>query len=88
MLALTEGGLAFRDDSGAFEEWPVSDLRALQGSSSELQISPASGGIVAFRLASDSPRRWEERLKGLLRAHWEREGRGEIIEFQPRIRGR
>jgi hypothetical protein len=87
-LALDGTELSFREDGGGRHGWRLADLRALQGSSSEVQVSPASGGLVAFRLAEDSPRRWEEALKAGLRAVWRHQGRGEIVEFQPRIRGR
>ena len=69
-------------------EWPLLDIRALQGSSSSLQISPLEGGVVTFRFEEESSRRWEELLKAGLRRMWSEAGRGEIAEFQPRIRVR
>lgn len=66
----------------------LADVRALQGSSSSVQLSPRSGGVAVFRFHEDSPRRWEELLAAALRRVWRESGRGEIQEFQPRIRTR
>jgi hypothetical protein len=85
-LRLSHEGLAFVEDGGRVHSWALEDVRALQGSSSTVQISPATGGVVSFRLRSDSSRRWEDLLKDRLRALWREQGRGEIVEFQPRIR--
>ena len=65
--------------------WPFMSLGAVQTSSSSLQISPKEGGLVEFRFLGDSPRRWEDLLRSGLREAYRREGRGEIVEFQPRI---
>jgi hypothetical protein len=65
--------------------WPLLDIRAVQTSSSALQISPREGGLVQFRFRIDSPRRWEELLHMALREAYRRAGLGEITEFQPRI---
>lgn len=80
--------LAFEAERGEGRTWDLLDLRALQASSSSIQISPAEGGVVAFRLHSESTYRWEELLKERLRAVWKEAGRGEIVEFQPRMRAR
>ena len=66
-------------------EWPLMELRAVQTSSSALQISPGDADIVQFKFTEDSPFRWEDLLRGLLGRAYKRAGRGEIIEFQPRI---
>lgn len=66
--------------------WPLLELRAVQGSSSSVQISPKAGGVITFRFETDSPRRWEERLREAVRRSWARAGRGPVGEFQPRIR--
>lgn len=72
-------------EGGLLEEWPLLDIRAVQTSSSSLQISPQGGGVVQFRFQGDSPRRWEDLLRRTLREAYRRAGRGEILEFQPRI---
>ncbi|MSR23048.1 MAG: hypothetical protein EXR92_05835 [Gemmatimonadetes bacterium] len=80
--------LTFLERGGRVHEWPLVDIRSLQVSASSVGISPVTGGVVSFRLHDDSPRRWDELLKEQLRAVWRDEGRGEITEFQPRIRSR
>ncbi len=65
--------------------WALLDIRAVQTSSSSLQISPKGGGVVQFRFQGDSPRRWEDLLRRALREAYRKAGRGEILEFQPRI---
>jgi hypothetical protein len=67
------------------ETWPLLDIRAVQTSSSSLQFSPVSGGLVEFRFPHDSPFRWETLLRNTLRRAYVREELGEIVEFQPRI---
>jgi len=65
--------------------WSLLEIRAVQTSSSSLQFSPRGGGLVELRFPYDSPLRWETLLRGALRRAYRREGRGEIVEFQPRI---
>jgi 1-acyl-sn-glycerol-3-phosphate acyltransferase len=66
-------------------QWSLLDLGAIQTSSSSLQISPRTGGVVKFRFSNDSVRRWEGALHRLLRHRFRADGQGEILEFQPRI---
>lgn len=66
-------------------QWDLLDIRAVQTSSRTLQISPRTGGVVAFRFPDDSLRRWEAALHRRLRERFRAEGLGEILEFQPRI---
>lgn len=68
--------------------WHLLELRALQTSSSSVQISPREGGVILFRFPEDSVKRWEELLRGAISEVWEEAGRGKVIEFQPRIRAR
>ncbi|MFW6199099.1 MAG: hypothetical protein ACOC8K_00875 [Gemmatimonadota bacterium] len=65
--------------------WDLLDLRALQASSSSLQIYTLSEELVHMRFLDDSAFRWETLLKETLRAAYRDAGRGEIVEFQPRI---
>ncbi|MCJ7626764.1 MAG: hypothetical protein MUO50_00105 [Longimicrobiales bacterium] len=67
------------------KSWPLLAIRAVQTSSSSLQFSPSSGGLVQFRFPHDSPFRWETLLRNALRRAYRRAGLGEIVEFQPRI---
>ncbi|MFW5905159.1 MAG: hypothetical protein ACOCUZ_02975 [bacterium] len=68
--------------------WELRDMRALQASSSAVQLSPVQGGVLLCRFPDDSPRRWELLLAEALQRVWTTLGRGEIVEFQPRIRAR
>ncbi len=93
-LELTETALILGSGAGAgggsedgnpSESWPLLQIRAVQTSSSSLQFSPSTGGLVQLRFPDDSPFRWETLLRGALRRAYQREGLGEIVEFQPRI---
>jgi hypothetical protein len=90
-LSLDGSTLRFEPDAageGSALAWALEELRALQTSSSSVQISPGEGGVVLFRFPYDSPRRWDDLLRRALQECWHRLGRGEIFEFQPRIRVR
>jgi hypothetical protein len=89
-LRLTEEGLEVEyreavpgEDLTSF--WPFLDIRAVQTSSSSLQFSPSTGGLLEFRFEADSPYRWERLLRNALRRTYRKAGLGEIVEFQPRI---
>lgn len=89
-LRLTEEGLEVEyheadpgEESTSF--WPFLEIRAVQTSSSSLQFSPSSGGLLEFRFEADSPYRWERLLRNALRRTYRNAGLGEIVEFQPRI---
>jgi hypothetical protein len=84
-LELSEDALVLRLDCGGSERWPLLDIRAVQTSSSSLQFSPVSGGLVEFKFPQDSPFRWEGILRECLRRVYRAAGKGEIVEFQPRI---
>lgn len=87
-LSLEHDRLVFRPDEGGdgAVRWPLLELAALQTSSSSVQISPRSGGVVLFRFEDASVRRWEELLRAAISEAWRGAGRGEVVEFQPRIR--
>lgn len=87
-LRLAGDTLEFTETAGRRHVWPLLDLRAVQTASSALQISPLRGGVVTFAMVDDSPRRWEDLLRDRLKSAWRSAERGEIIEFQPRIRTR
>jgi hypothetical protein len=78
-------GSSVSEATASVISWPLLEIRAVQTSSSCLQFSPASGGLVEFRFPHDSPFRWENLLRATLREVYRREGLGEIVEFQPRI---
>jgi hypothetical protein len=89
-LALEHDRLVLTLDDGEGESmtWPLLELGALQTSSSSVQISPKGGGVVLFRFPDESTRRWEELLRTAIAVAWREAGRGEVAEFQPRIRTR
>jgi hypothetical protein len=87
-LRLTAEHLALSSAEEGVDRWPLLAIGAIQTSSSSLQISPSEGGVVQFRFEEDSPKRWDDLLRLAVRRAYRREGRGEIIEFQPRIRSR
>jgi hypothetical protein len=86
VLRIAGRQLEFNKASGESDVWDFLDIVALQASSSSIQISPRTGGVITFRFSGSSCRRWEEALKSRLRSTWRRAGLGEIAEFQPRIR--
>lgn len=89
VLRVVPRELRFREPGGApSHRWALRDVRALQASSSSVQLSLPDVGVVLFRFSEDSPRRWEALLGHALREVWRGLGRGEIVEFQPRIRVR
>lgn len=67
------------------EEWPLDTVTAVQASSSTLQINRRGAALVSFRFLDDSIFLWEELLHAVLRDFYRRTGRGEILEFQPRV---
>jgi hypothetical protein len=87
-LTLYHDRIDFKPDAGPARTWALLDVRAIQTASASVQISPLEGGVVTFRILGDSPRRWEDLVRTRIRNAWRAAGRGEIIEFQPRIRTR
>jgi hypothetical protein len=87
-LTLHADRIDFKPDAGATRSWALLDVRAIQTASASVQISPLEGGVVTFRILGDSPRRWEELIRTRIRDAWRAAGRGEILEYQPRIRTR
>ncbi len=88
VLELSDGTLILRSARGGgtpLNQWALLDIRSVVTSSSAVQISPSTGGLIHFRFLDDSPRRWEELLHRSIRDAFRREGRGEILEFLPRI---
>ena len=87
-LTLADATLRLDAADGEVHGWPLRDLRAVQTASGAIQVATRDGILISFRMLSDSPRRWEHALKVRLQHVWQREDRGEITEFQPRIRSR
>ena len=73
------------ESSGQSGRWGYLELRAVQTSSSSLQISLPGDRLVQLCFTVDSPKRWEDLLRQLVREAYQRAGRGFVREFQPRI---
>ncbi|HEX7049508.1 MAG TPA: hypothetical protein VF188_04795 [Longimicrobiales bacterium] len=84
-LALMPDGLSFHADDGAGEHWSFDAITAVQPSSTTLQIKARGRGPASLRFPDGSTRFWEQLLTATLRRHYREAGRGEIVEFQPRI---
>lgn len=67
------------------EEWLLDTVTAVQASSSTLQINRREAAPVSLRFLDDSIFLWEELVHAVLRDFYRRTGRGEIVEFQPRV---
>lgn len=67
------------------EWWGLETLTAVQTSSKSLQIKRRGEPLVSFRFLDDSVYLWERLIRAVLRDFYARTGRGEILEFQPRI---
>lgn len=83
-LRVRDGAVMLVSAEGT-ETWDFLDLLAVQTSSSSVQISTRDGGVIQFKFTADSSRRWEDLLRILVARAWRDAGRGEILEFQPRI---
>lgn len=68
-----------------YGRWGYLELKAMQTSSSSLQISLPGNRLVQLRFTDDSPKRWEDLLQQLIREAYQQAGRGFVAEFQPRI---
>lgn len=68
-----------------YGRWGYLELKAMQTSSSSLQISLPGDRLVQLRFTDDSPKRWEDLLQQLIREAYQQAGRGFVAEFQPRI---
>lgn len=94
-LELTPDRLIFRPDAPERPseaptgvetgEWGLGSLTAVQASSRTLQIKVRERPLVSFRFQDDSVFLWELLLQEALRRFYREAGRGEIVEFQPRI---
>jgi len=84
-LVLTGRSLTFTPAEGQQHQWPLDAVAAVQPSSSSLQIRMRGGPVVVFRFPGASVRLWDEMIQEALRRLYRSTGRGEILEFQPRI---
>ncbi len=84
-LEIRPARLVFTPEDGADESWPLDTIIAVQASSHTLQINRRDTPLMSFRFLDDSIYLWEELLHAVLAAFYRRTGRGEIVEYQPRI---
>ena len=84
-LRLRSDHVAFRTDDGEERRWPLERVTAVQASSSTLQLKMRGEPVISFGFPSGSVRFCEERLQQLLRRFYRHRGKGEILEFQPRL---
>jgi len=84
-LEATDVAVSFSPDGGG-EGTRVTllDLRAIQTASSALQLATA-GDLTEYRFLEDSALRWESLVRALVRRSWADAGRGDVVEYQPRI---
>jgi hypothetical protein len=89
LLRLTEAHLELHPTGEPSKtlHWPLEAITALQTSSSSVQITLEGEGLFQFRFEEASPKRWDDLLRWALQERWRALGRGDIAEFQPRIRG-
>jgi hypothetical protein len=66
-------------------QWALEELTAVQPSSSALQLNTRTT-LLSVRFENASVRRWEAVLCRFLRERARELGRGDVAEFQPRIR--
>lgn len=86
-LELRPKELRLEPEQGPLREWPLETLTAVQASSRALQIKVRDEPLVSFQFLDDSVHLWEALLQETLRRLYRETGRGEILEFQPRIVG-
>jgi hypothetical protein len=84
-VLLTSDALAFETDRGAAYDWPLDRLTGVQPTSSALQIKARDRPVAFLRFLEGSVRLWEHHIQHRLRMLFRDTGRGEIVEFQPRI---
>ncbi len=70
---------------GTARGWEHLEIRSMQATSSSLQLSFPGDRLAQLAFVADSPRRWETLMRGLIAEAHRRAGRGEVLEFQPRI---
>jgi hypothetical protein len=83
-LRLDNGILRFEGEGGPVD-WRLEAITAIQPTSASLQIKAKGETVASIRFPSASVRLWEDVLHSRIRQAWREAGRGEIVEFQPRI---
>jgi hypothetical protein len=65
--------------------WPLDELTAVQPSSTSLQLKVRRGPVLSLKFPDSSPLLWEERIRHAVQERYTQAGKGEILEYQPRI---
>jgi 1-acyl-sn-glycerol-3-phosphate acyltransferase len=84
-ITLENERLRFDADVGKSFDISVLDITAIQPSSHALQIKTVRNPVFSVKFTDSSPKMWEERLQNAINAASVRTGRGEVVEFQPRV---
>lgn len=87
-LVMSTDAIRFQPDAGPLRVWRILDVTAVQPASSKLQLKVKGHDVVTLRFIDSSVRLWEARIQRRLREAWQAAGRGEIVEFQPRVSAR
>lgn len=85
VLTLSKAAVSFAGDQGTGYTWPLTELTAVQPSSTSLQLKVRKGAILSFKFPDASPLLWEECIRAAVQAVYLDAGQGEIAEYQPRI---
>jgi hypothetical protein len=85
LASLTPTDLVFRQGDGTTHRWPLDRITAVQPTGNSLQVKVRDQPVAYFRFFESSVRRWEHWIHHRLRHLHRQAGRGEIVEFQPRI---
>lgn len=84
-LTLSAERLRFDALQGESFDIPLLDITAIQPSSHALQLKTRGRPVFSIKFTDSSPKLWEERLQNAISAEYARAGRGDVVEFQPRI---
>jgi hypothetical protein len=84
-LTLHNDALVFTRGDSERRTWHLDDVTAIQPTSATLNLKIRRGPLVALRFPDASPLLWEERLRAAIQDRFTASGRGDILEFQPRI---
>jgi hypothetical protein len=83
-LRLLPDAVSFQS-SGEDVVWSFEELTAIQPSSHTLQLKARGRPVASLRFDEDSVRLWEELLMLAVGDYYRRTGKGDVVEFQPRI---
>lgn len=88
VVRLTGTQLRFDADDGSRTIVEIDDLTSIQPSSRKLLLGRRNGPVLALQFPKSNVSLWESRLQAAVNRRWAASGRGEVCEYQPRIRAR